>query len=436
MEPTEADLEAMGKPVRELLAREYSESDQIRQARSAFLESVARRNAGRAVAGGRSKRQRWLPLAIAAALGAGATALWLWPNPVSFEVGEAHAGHLGELIVSLDTQPTPLRFSEGSHLILHEHGRMRVLALAPENARVLVETGVLDVSIAHAQGRKRRWDFEAGPYLVTVTGTKFRMAFSPRDQAFSLSTQEGSVLVTGGCQPTARKVSAGESIDLRCPAAAGAVEQDRLQDRLQGSLQDRLQDRLHDRLQDRLQEPAGEAPPQPRASAPARDVHPVLAESNRGEPAWRRLLASGSLLEGLHAADRAGFERVCQLATAKELLGLADAARLFGSYARAVAALRILRQRFPGTADAATAAFRLGLIAFDREQAYAEAGRWFEIYLRDMPSGPFMGDSFGRLMEARARAGDPAGARTVAQQYLHRFPEGPYASKARGILSR
>ena len=47
-----------------------------------------------------------------------------------------------------------------------------------------------------------------------------------------------------------------------------------------------------------------------------------------------------------------------------------------------------------------------------------------------------MGDAFGRLMEARLRSGDDAGARANATQYLRRFPGGPYSSEARGILSR
>jgi hypothetical protein len=47
-----------------------------------------------------------------------------------------------------------------------------------------------------------------------------------------------------------------------------------------------------------------------------------------------------------------------------------------------------------------------------------------------------MGDAFGRLMEARLRAGDTLRARTTAEQYLGRFPAGPYSAEARGILGR
>ena len=122
------------------------------------------------------------------------------------------------------------------------------------------------------------------------------------------------------------------------------------------------------------------------------------------------------------------------MATCKELLILADGARLFDRTPRALTALRVLRQRFPSSPEAATAAFTMGRIAFEQSHAYSDAVRWFATYLREQPSGPLMGDAFGRLMEAHLRAGDQAGARSDAEQYLRRFPEGPYASQARGIL--
>jgi TolA-binding protein len=408
MDRTEADIEAICKRLRDVLACESAAQAEPRQERDAFLERFAERHAG-ALRPSRPGR-RWLPWALAAAAGAAAAGMWLLGRPVSFQVGEARRGRLGDMIEAHDGQATPLRFSEGSRLLLHEGGRMRVLALEKESARVLVENGVLDVSITHPKTRRTRWEFEAGPFRVVVTGTKFQMAFYARDESLSLSTQEGQVVVSGGCQQTPRKVSAGERMDLSCLAQAGSPS-------------------AHLAPSEENAAPAApfEAQPDNDAVSPGRP---------RGEPAWRKLLASGRLSEGLHAAERADFQHVCQIATARELLALGDAARLFGPPTRAVVALRVLRQRFPGTADAATAAFKLGLVAFEKERAYTEAARWFETCLREQPAGPLMGDSVGRLMEARLRGGDLAGARADAQQYLRRFPEGPYASEARGILSR
>jgi outer membrane protein assembly factor BamD (BamD/ComL family) len=95
-----------------------------------------------------------------------------------------------------------------------------------------------------------------------------------------------------------------------------------------------------------------------------------------------------------------------------------------------------LRRRFPGTPEAGTAAFTLGRIAFENEDAYARAAQWFDTYLHEQPAGALTGDASGRLIEAKVRSGDGIGARAAAQQYLRRFPGGPYASEARGALSK
>jgi len=406
MEYSEQDLKSIGAGVHDIFAADPAASEEIRRGRMVFFEEVEHRNAapGFPRSSPRGRRRPWLPLVLATSLAAGAAGLWIWMRPVSFQVGEARPGQLGDVIDAVDGKATPLHFSDGSTVLLHQGGRMRVLSLRTGAARVLVEDGVVDVTIAHRKSGKTKWDFEAGPYRVTVSGTKFRMAFHAGDDSFSLSTTEGQVVLSGGCQKAPRLVSAGQVLELSCSPH--------------------------------------KAPP-PRENGPAVAMEaplattPEVASPVRGRSEhWRELLAAGRLSEGLGAAERSGFERVCQMATSKELLALADAGRFFGPTMRAVAALRVLRRRFPGSMDAATAAFTLGRIAFEKQHAYAEATTWFETYLREQPNGPLMGDSFGRLMEARLRSGDHAGARLDAQQYLHRFPEGPYASEARGILSR
>jgi transmembrane sensor len=405
MERREGSLNSIGARVRETLLADPHGTEEIRLGREQFLEEVGRRNAATTRRhSSPSTGRRWLALVFASSFAAGAAGLWMWMRPVSFQVGETRPGQLGDVIESLDGRTTPLHFSEGSTVVLHGGARMRVLALATGAARVLVESGIVDATIAHRKTGKTRWDFEAGPFRVTVTGTKFRMAYYPIEQSFSLATEEGQVVVSGGCQKTATTVSAGEKLELSClPKEAPA--------------------------------PWSGATAEPQAPAASTDAVAPAGRSPQGE-SWRELLAAGRLAEGLRAAERGNFDRVCQLSTTKELLALADAARLSGRNARAVTALRTLRRRFPGSMAGSTAAFMLGRMAFERQQAYVEAATWFETYLREQPSGPLMGDSFGRLMEARLRSGDRGAARVNAQQYLRRFPEGPYASEARGILSR
>jgi TolA-binding protein len=398
--------------MREVLSAEMDPAEDVRAGRESFLEEIAARNATAATQRwsprGKSHGLRWLLAGGMAVAGAAAIVIWQ-RTPVSFEVGpEGHAGRIGDLVEAPTAEPASLRFSDGSVLYLHEGGRMRVLSADVTGARVLVEDGELDATISHRGGAKTRWDFEAGPFRILVTGTKFHMSFRSRDGTFKLATEEGKVSVSGTCFDGARTVSAGEHISLSCAPAVPAAKE-------MASVSDAVPP----------------APPRgPSASGAGRPT------PSQPTPSWRELLASGRLAEGLRAAERANFGQVCQVASDKELLALADAARLFGQPARAVAALRVLRQRHPSSIEAATAAFTLGRIAFEQQHAYGEAARWFATYLAEQPTGPLMGDSLGRLMEARLRGGDETGARADAQHYLHRFPEGPYASEARGILSK
>jgi TolA-binding protein len=299
-----------------------------------------------------------------------------------------------------------LQFSEGSSVILHEGTRLRVLATDARGARMLIEDGTVDASIVSARIGKKHWNFEAGPFQVQVTGTRFTMAYRAFDQSFGLATHEGQVVVTGACLSKPTPVAAGARLDLSCLARRPPTPRT-----------------------------ASLSAPTPPESATAETTVPT-GKPARSAETWRELLASGHLQDAVRAAERRDFERVCQTASAKDLLALADAARLFAHTSRAVTALRVLRQRFPTSPEASTAAFALGRIAFEQRRAYPEAVDWFATYLREQPSGPLHGDCVGRLMEARFRSGDQAGAHSDAEQYLRRFPEGPYASEARGILAK
>jgi TolA-binding protein len=411
MDPADEQLDRVARSIRDGLAAESHATDDIRVARAYFLEEFTSRTSRRANRDSLLALRNWRAWAAVAGAAAAIVSFWVWRQlPISFRSNvPAISTTPGDLIEASSVRAVPLDFSEGSSVLLHEGGRMRVIAASSTGARVLVENGTVDVSITHRRLGRTRWSFEAGQFHVAVVGTRFRLEFRPQSQQFKLDMREGRVVVSGGCLAAPTAVTAGGSLDLSCqPANVAAMPAE-----------------------------------SPRvAAAPGDDEGPFEASAKGGRArlahgaAWHDYLASGRLEDGLRSAERMGFDRVCQTATSKELLALADAARLFGRSRRAVLALQSLRQRFAGSSDAATAAFRLGRIAFEKHRAYADAASWFDIYLREQPSGPLMGDAFGRLMEARQRSGDLAGARVEAQQYLRRFPQGPYASEAQGILSQ
>jgi transmembrane sensor len=414
METPKSGLEPVGKVVEEALRACSNPAEAIRQARVGFLDEVAARNSSR---GARSRRPVLMPWGLAFA-GAAAVALTvgialLSYRPITFRVGPSAAGgRPGDLIEAQAGSPLPVQFSEGSSFLLESGGRARVLATEGRGARVLLDSGDMDVAIARPNFRTGRWSFEAGPFHVQVTGTRFHVGWHPSTQRFALATTEGRVIVSATCMAQSRVVAAGESLNLSCaPVVAGPVAE--------------------------LTMPAsGAGPSEAPAAATGPEPEPFSPRPTPKLLTWRERIAAGRITEGLRAAEQAGFARVCQEASLKELVALADAARLTGRTSRATLALRALRQRFPGTRDASTAAFTLGRIAFEQRAAYKEAAEWFGTYLAEQPSGPLMGDSVGRLMEARQRAGNLASARQDAERYLRRFPEGPYASEARAILQK
>jgi TolA-binding protein len=423
MESRAAELSRAGGKIRDALDAEGAAADEIRFGRQRFIDHVSARQVGGASSrvAGRSAAS-WIAAARRISLGvAGAAAvaagLAVWSRlPISFQIDSdanpaAVAGTAGDLIEANAVVPTALRFSEGSSIVLERGGRLRVLALESGGARVLVEKGSADVAIAHRHG-PGKWRFEAGPVTVNVTGTRFRVDWNPEQRSFGIELKEGSVIVGGECVPVPRRVQRGDSLRLSCGAAAAAATPAKADAAALAILEEQ-------------ERPAPARAPRLVARHEARDARAA------DEPDWRALVAAGHYAEGVRAAERAGWSRVCRTANAVDLLALADAARLSDETSHAVEALLALRQRFPGSASA----FSLGRLAFEKRGAYAEAARWFATYLNEQPQGPLMGDAVGRLMEARDRAGDRQTARRDAERYLQRFPDGPYAGTARVILA-
>lgn len=172
------------------------------------------------------------------------------------------------------------------------------------------------------------------------------------------------------------------------------------------------------------------AEPQGPRSAP--DLGAARAPE-RSPPAlrWQDLLGAGKYREGLALVP--DFERECRASTAKDVLLLADAARYLGRKPESERAHRILRERFPGSAEAALAAFGLGRLRFEAADDEA-AVRWLELYLAESPDGLLEPEALGRMLEARIRSGAPEDARRIARRYLARAPSGPLAAAARELL--
>jgi transmembrane sensor len=419
MEKPVTPLESLGRHVAEAL-------DEHAVARRQAVERAGHRYL--AVAVQRPARSRGVPFALAAAfaavlLGIGVFAL-VRSRPLVFTAAE-QPGVVETWVAAPADHAIPLRFSDGTLLRLEPSSRARVVAVDARGASLALESGSLHAEVVHSG--QSAWRVIAGPLTVRVTGTRFDVRWSASAEEFSVAVTQGSVAISGAVVGEERAVRAGETLRV-------FVSEHRLEHANTAELAGA------ERAKAPAPAPApgltelGAAPSlTPDEPKPSATSSPAAASSARA-PDWRQLARKGSLREAFAAAHATGFEAACASASPSELLQLADGARLSGNPPSARQALLRLRSAFPGDARRAAAAFTLGKIAFDQTHAYAEAAEWFATSIREQPGGSLAREAAGRLIEARRRSGDDAGARRAAEGYLLRYPDGPHAELARSLV--
>ncbi len=284
--------------------------------------------------------------------------------------------------------------------------------MTEHGARVVVERGSVRANVVPRRGND--WSVIGGPFEIHVTGTSFDAGWDPDREELHVAVRHGSVLVRGPCLPVARPLTGGQEATLSCvpPEASRPAPSNPIAPRALAS--------------------ATAGTP---AHAPAPAPPPTTASTAAPPPSWRDLARAGAYKEAIAAAEAEGFDRLCDDLPAPDLMDLASTARLGGRAALAADAYTAVRRRFPGTDHAATAAFRLGQLAFDGAHAFAEARRWFLTYLAERPGGALEAEALGRTMESEQRLGDLPAARATAARYLARHPDGAHAALARSLLA-
>jgi hypothetical protein len=178
--------------------------------------------------------------------------------------------------------------------------------------------------------------------------------------------------------------------------------------------------------------PVEPAPSSPSGAPPDPSVVRPLPSTPRA-PTWPELVASGDFAAVLDAAKARGIDQILTRGTRADLVALSDAARYAGDRSLARRGLLAQRERFGSSSEARTAAFVLGRLA-DDQGASREALRWYESYLTEAPNGSFAAEALGRKLVVLVRLGDRKAARTTAETYLKRFPNGAHAAYASEAL--
>jgi hypothetical protein len=360
----------------------------------------------------RSVWRRVIVLAAAAAVACGVTlAWWKTTRPLSFATASGE-GRAGDWLATGEADPLPLTFSEGSRLVMQPDSRGRVEQLERTGATFLLERGEVRAHVVHKSSA--RWAFRAGPFEVQVTGTVLAVEWDPARERFAVHVDEGSVALRGPSVGAVQVVRAGERCVVDLPSrtmrlSSGAEDA--------GLAPETSVDEGDDSLT------AAAAPSASSASA-SRPPPPTASVS------WTKLEERGDYDAAYAAALSAGLPSVLRASSADELLRLAEVGQLSGHRDTEREALVACRRRFPGTERAAVAAYELG-----RASSSSEAASWFGAYLREQPNGPLAREASGRVVEARASAGDERGAREAAAAYLARYRDGPHAALAKRVLA-
>jgi len=260
-------------------------------------------------------------------------------------------------------------FADGSVARVSDDGELRVVVATPEHIESVLTTGAADFEVTKHAGR----DFVvlAGSVRVKVVGTRFRVERS--GERTRVSVAEGKVEVQEG--DVRSYLEAGESRFF--PSAAPAVAKEE---------------------------------PHVVSGGGARARFLELARGGEFKAAYQVMSQSPAAVGS----------------SAEDLFLAADAARLSNHPEQAVGFLRRLTTEHAGDSRAPLSAFTLGRVLLSQLSRPAEAAEAFALARRLRPSGSLAEDALAREAEARAATGSAGQARTLAQQYVARYPQGKH----------
>lgn len=363
-----------------------------------------------------------LALAVAAAvlLGVNGWQRGARSDRLSYEVEGGAVQQDGS--VQADTSSRPkVRFSDGTEVQLAEMARAHIVSVNEQGARVALDRGEVHARVVHRS--EAQWLFDAGPFLVTVTGTAFALSWAPEDERLDLRLENGAVVVSGPLSGKPIAVRAGQWLTLRQRTGEVLLRDLDLQQGAEASPSPAPPS------PDRAEEPSAAPVPDPPVPPAGSTAAALSAEPRRD---WAGKLAAGKLDAIVDEAQRRGLDVSLAESSNEELSVLADAARYTRRNDIARQALLAQRRRFPATQRGKEAAFLLGRLA-EAQEGGAAALAWFETYLKEAPEGAYASEALGRKMVIVQRLHGDAQAEAVARAYLRRFPGGTYAQAARAL---
>jgi transmembrane sensor len=348
-------------------------------------------------------RVRWV---AAFAAVAAVVALVFWrdrpPAPAASPLRLEGGGEIAVLVAA--ETPLAVSFSDGSRVELEQGSRLEPLENGPGVFSALLASGRATFDVRH--GGPRRWTVECGIATVEVVGTRFTVERSAGRAR--VSVERGVVLVRGErVRDRVQRLEEGQTLEVEDVTASGLTPT-------------------------RLDPTAGVIRPSTSSGPPTMPVAPSAAVPPSANAAsWRSFAQKGDNAHAYAELGSAGIASASRDASVDDLLALADVARLSGHPADAVTPLTRVVAEHAGDQRASLAAFTLGRLQLDSLVHPALAASAFERAIALGLPQSLQEDAYARLVEARAQAGDAAGARSAAEEYERRFPAGKRLDQVR-----
>ncbi len=350
-------------------------------------------------------RRRWLVPALGGALLVAAGMI------IALAVSSRTLAAGNELAAGGST--TVGHFSDGSSVELASASAVRLVTDAKDEVRVELERG--EATFEVSKRPSRRFVVAAGDVEVKVVGTRFTVTHTAT--GVEVSVERGVVEVTANAK-TAR-LTAGEKW------SEAESEEDEAE--ADGPATPTIPDSV---AEDVSPLPAS-GHPLPGERGHLRRHHgtkkstpkPVAATSEPPPlPQTPVLPATGGPIADKPAPLPAPGP------TAAELFNDALLARREGRASDAALSYERLLRDFPHDSHAATAAFELGRVRMDQLNDLHGAALALEQALKLAPDGTFVEEALSRLVRAYDGLGNRSACAHYRDQYLARFPSGPYAS--------
>lgn len=368
----------------------------------------------------RYNRLSWVTVAIGV-LVLGALSVWFWgmsdpafsPKPQWIQVAQG------------DSQV--LRFADGTSVRFPENSAGRISQTASHQGEVTLESGRVSLKVTHTD--QTDWHVLAGPYSVAVTGTAFEVTWNPQLEKFRVNVFEGSVLVTGPMVENGHTVTKQRS--LVADVATTHVEMQKLDDT---TVSPRATSLEVVPLKSKTGSSDSEKTSQIDVVTNKRPEKKLAAKPRTID--WLNEATSGNYARIAARIESVGLNQILHGAAPSHYLTLGNAARLARDEIVAERVYTKLRQNYPHSGHASTAALYLGRMAFDQQRKYAKAAKWFDTYLNEQKNGTLHRETMGRLMEAQHKAKMTANAKNTAKQYLEQYADGPHAPRAKMLLGQ